>query len=329
MSKTLTVLILTICFLSLAIPAAAEYTPDPDWKIAFIRGGNLWMMAADGSGARELYSWGNVGGRLSWSTDGKRICYSRQGQVTVEYPDGTGGGHKCYNIQVAHIDSAGKNFWWYITNDLGSMFPEWSDDDQLFVYVYDVGANQVNSLFPEYRIRVRNWNGSLVESVTPEDKGPGSFLGIQPTISPDKKLVAYIHMERKKDKATALREYGMVIVPRSGVTRTEEELRQEAAKFAKAGCPTFSPDGASIAYISKDTRNPGIYLVNVATRTKMKVFTPPAGLEIRPNAVSWSPDGRWLTFSSYDGNIYVVGVDGKDLKQLSFGGNDYHPAFSK
>jgi Tol biopolymer transport system component len=67
----------------------------------------------------------------------------------------------------------------------------------------------------------------------------------------------------------------------------------------------------------------------MATREKRKIFTPPQGMEIRPNGLSWSPDGQWLAFSSYDGNIYVVDRSGQDLTQVSYGGNDYFPAFSK
>jgi len=324
-----TVIILSLCTFGHAAIAAGEYNPDPKWKVAFVRVNNLWVMNADGSGQREILALDNISGRLTWSKDGKRIAFVRQGQVEIRYPDGTGGVHKCYDLFAAHIDSAGKNFWWYITNNLGSNFPEWSADDELFAYHYDLAANKSNAILPEYQIYYRNWDGTIEESIMPGGAEPGTYQGLQPTMSPDKKLVAFIYVQSKGGRATGMKDLGMVIVPRSGIKRSPAELEEEAKKFANAGCPAFSPDGKTIAYIDKTLTDNGIYLVSVADKTKRKMFAPTGGLQLRPNAISWSPDGQWLIFSSYDGNIYVLDHNGKNLKQISFGGNDYYPAFSK
>lgn len=320
-------LILGLLLLAAASPVLGEYNPDPNWKIAFIRDGSLWMMKADGTGAGIIFGAENITGRLSWSKDGKRIAFSRQGQVTIKYPDGGGGGHKCYDLFVTHLDSVGRDFWWYITDDLGSAFPEWSADDELFVYHHDVSAVKANAVMPEYRIYYRNWDGTIVKRLAPDDAAPGAYLGVQPTMSPDGELLAYIHVASGVGKTTSVRNVGMVIVPRSGITRSDARLLAEAETFPDAGCPSFSPDGKSIAYINSQDNS--IYMVSVADKTKRKIFTPVGGLKLRPNAVSWSPDGKWLTFSSYDGNIHVVDTNGEGVKQISFGGNDYSPSFSK
>jgi len=288
-------------------------------------------MNADGTGAHKILHAENVTGPLSWSIDGKRIAFSRQGQLTVQNPDGMGGGHKCYDLFVAHVDSTQRIFWWRITDNLGSNAVAWSYDDKYFVYVYDEVAHIANALLPEYRIYYRNWDGSINKSIAPAGAGPDEFLGIQPAISPDGKLIAYIYFQKEGDKATSMRDIGMVIVPMSGITRTDEELAKEALKFPNAGGPAFSPDGKTIAYIYKDQKSPtkGIYLVNVVEKTKTRIFTPTDDIILRPNTISWSPDGQWLTFSSYDGNIYVIDRNGQNLKRISIGGNDYFPAFSK
>jgi Tol biopolymer transport system component len=326
MSLRVPIVVLSIVLLALALPAYGEYKPDPTWKIAFVRDNNLWVMNADGTAPRPIFKGENVSGKVSWSNDGQRIAFSRQGEVTIKYPDGGGGGHKCYDIFVAHIDSVQREFWWFITDDLGSAYAEWSADDQLFVYHHDVAAAKANSVMPEYRIWYRNWNGTVARCLAPDNAGPGEYLGIQPTMSPDKQTVAYIHLS-KGQKATEVRNIGMVIVPRTGITRTQAELEIEATKFAGAGSPAFSPDGKTIAYIHNEDNC--IYLVSPDTREKRKIFTPTAGFQPRPNAISWSPDGAWLAFSNYDGNIHVVDTTGQGLKQISFGGNDYFPAFSK
>lgn len=327
MLRRVSIIVLSLILLALAVPAYGEYSPEATWKIAFIRDNNLWVMNADGSQARPIFKGENVSGRVSWSADGERIAFSRQGEVSIKYPDGGGGGHKCYDMFVAHIDSVQREFWWYLTDDLGSAYPEWSADDQLFIYHYDDAAAKANSVMPEYRIWYRNWNGTVAKRLAPDNAGPGEYLGIQPTMSPDKQTVAYIHLSKGREKATDIRNVGLVIVPRSGIIRSQAELEIEAAKFAGAGCPAFSPDGKTIAYINNDDN--GIYLVALDTREKRKIFTPTASFQPRPNAISWSPDGKWLAFSNYDGNIHVVDTTGQGLKQISFGGNDYFPAFSK
>jgi len=329
MLAPLVLVLMLVLGLGAADPAAAQYKPNPNWKIAFVRQNDLWAMNADGTGQKQITKFGNVTGKLSWSKDGKRVAFVRQGEIDAKFPDGTGGQHKCYDFYVTHLDSAGKEFWWYMTDNLGSNSPDWSADDQLFVYQYDLAAAKANSILPEYRIYYRNWDGSIEKSLAPANAAPGTYMGLQPSISPDGKLVAFIYVEKKGKRATDMRDVGMVIEPRTGITRSEAELLAEANQFPNAGGPAFSPDGTTIAYIQKKPEDNGIYLVTVATRTKKKIFTPSDGLQLRPSSISWSPDGQWLVFSSYDGNIYVADRNGGNLKQLSFGGNDYFPCFTK
>jgi TolB protein len=45
----------------------------------------------------------------------------------------------------------------------------------------------------------------------------------------------------------------------------------------------------------------------------------------------WSPDGNWLTFyagSKGERNIYIVGIDGKNLRALTEAGDNLAPSFS-
>lgn len=83
--------------------------------------------------------------------------------------------------------------------------------------------------------------------------------------------------------------------------------------------PTWSPKGGRIAYTSQ-SRGMDIKVVDVHSGQARTVA---AGEE-----PSWSPDGRYLVFSS-GGRLWVASQDGRSVKQLTGGGGDDNsPAWS-
>ncbi len=91
--------------------------------------------------------------------------------------------------------------------------------------------------------------------------------------------------------------------------------------------PAISPDGRQIAFDRGGGPNPpapGIFLMNVDGSHIVRITTPPdsaAGGDAYP---SFSPDGTKLAFvrnaaQDGEGAIFVVGVDGRDLRQVTPG----------
>jgi dipeptidyl aminopeptidase/acylaminoacyl peptidase len=94
-------------------------------------------------------------------------------------------------------------------------------------------------------------------------------------------------------------------------------------QIKRAWSPSFSPDGARLAFVSDAGELPEVYVVAAAGGTPERVtrLADPVG------GVAWSPDGAWLALSVAPGGgmnqqIYLVRPDGKDLQRITDGGRD-------
>lgn len=96
----------------------------------------------------------------------------------------------------------------------------------------------------------------------------------------------------------------------------------------------FSPDGKQLVFVTtRDGGHPALWIMDLATR-RAKLLTFGSGGNFRP---SWSPDGKWIAFSSGRGNpfpfshgrwerlqladIYVIAPDGSGLKKITKSGD--------
>jgi Tol biopolymer transport system component len=116
-------------------------------------------------------------------------------------------------------------------------------------------------------------------------------------------------------------DYFVVNVDGSGLTRLSEYSRYETS------CGKFSPHGSKVAYLSNDVSSGGsmyaIYTVNADGSGKVR-FDLKGGLWGEPY---FSPDGKKVAFINDDdyfpnGNVFLVDVDGRNLRQLTNYGDD-------
>lgn len=111
---------------------------------------------------------------------------------------------------------------------------------------------------------------------------------------------------------------------------TVDETGQDFRRVAKGGgYPSISPNGKRIAYVTGKRRG-ALVTSKLNGSDKENVLRRYSDFNlIGAEHPSWSPDGKRLTFAGYnDGRIYVIGTNGKGLKDLGFVGGNPYPNWS-
>lgn len=157
-------------------------------------------------------------------------------------------------------------------------------------------------------------NGSRIERLT-KSKKYDSEVSVEPK---DKRMV-YIS---SRDGSLNLHLSSTTGTYMKALTKT---------KSVKSG-PTWSPDGASIAWVeyAEGMTSSDLFVGDSLLKQK-RALTDSKAIHFQP---SWSPDGKFLIFSSNrDGSsnyeIYAIQVDGQCLQRLTWhSSDDTEPAFS-
>lgn len=144
--------------------------------------------------------------------------------------------------------------------------------------------------------------------------------GFEPSWSPDGRLIAYLvsrcPQPRFNDTCADL----WVIHPDGSARRrlaaTDVDLTLESRRYA------WSPDGRRLVY-TKAGAPGGLVVVTVRDGSRRTLAGTRGALSTDP---SWSPDGRWITFSrqrgSFQGSdLYAVTPHGTSLHRLTGGGD--------
>ena len=299
--------------------------------IAFERAGEVWLMAADGSGQRRL----TRGSLPDWSPDGRRIAFSAD--------------RPYYRSEILVVDADGRRRLRltrakYDFDQHSS--PDWSPDGQAIAFQgYNDG---------DYWISIVGADGTgqrrLTSEYPPEDAGPAW--------SPDGRTIVFRNVH--DGAAYVMRPDGSgrhVLATIGGAERTwgvewspdgrriavvadddlwvmnadgTEHRRLVDDPGEGTGDIAWSPDGRRVAFTSGETREDSeIFVVNAHGSDLRQLTNNDDGANGDP---SWSPDGRAIAFTSdRDGNseIYVMDADGSDQRNVSQNrAEEYGPAWS-
>ncbi len=107
-----------------------------------------------------------------------------------------------------------------------------------------------------------------------------------PSISPDGKQIVFSRgwIDKKKDQSRS----NLWVVNSDGT-----RLRELTVGPWRDSSPTWSPDGARIAFLSDRDGSNQIHILWVDTREVAQITR----AEFSPSGIRWSPDGNWLAFT--------------------------------
>src|SRR5256712_9579625 len=140
-------------------------------------------------------------------------------------------------------------------------------------------------------------------------------LHIAPALSPDGRDIAYFS-EKKSffvDLYLADAETGRV---KRRLTKATLTNNYESLRFINSA-GAFSPDGRYFAIAVKHNDKDDLVILDVKKDEEVRRITVPLNGLITP---AWSPDGKQLVFTGFDGglsDLFVVNADGTDLRRLT------------
>src|SRR5256712_506113 len=140
-------------------------------------------------------------------------------------------------------------------------------------------------------------------------------LHIAPALSPDGRDIAYFS-ERKSffvDLYLADAETGRV---KRRLTKATLSNNYESLRFINSA-GSFSPDGRYFAIAAKHNDKDDLVILDVKKDEEVRRITVPLNGLITP---AWSPDGRQLVFTGYDGglsDLFIINADGTGLGRLT------------
>lgn len=296
--KSIAVAALALSFVSVCVRSvtAEAGSGSPNGSIVFTRGGDLYVTARNGTGARRLAV---AAEQAAVSRDALWIAFVRDRTIWVMRRDGTGQ----RQLTSGHED----------------ITPAWSaDGGQIYFSRRVEGRDKYGRYeyaWPLFRMTAE---GDGVQQLTRPAAWDHGTCDTSPAPSSDGRLIAYDSF----GDCDRGHEPSIEAVTPSGVP---VRLRQfDTSDYAFD--PDWSPDGKRLAYALADEwgMSRGIAVAASGGTRARRIYGRPAAAPV------WAPDGQWIAFvrsTARKGTIWLIRRDGTGLHPLSSGRYDADPAW--
>ncbi len=265
-------------------------------KIAFISGDtphyHIHVMNADGSELIDITPPNLLYIRfLSWSPDGQFIAFSAW---------------KDNEMQIFKVKHDGSNLVQLTFGERGGDNPSWSPDGERIMFSSSSQDILDDSGRPAVQIYIMNADGTEVHRFEVKTKTDNTNM-----------TGSY-----RKDGFIAVNESITKQASANYIVNSEGVIQREFPEFTMTVTITWSPDGNFAAY-SPDPRVSdclGIEIMKFDKSEHKCLMNQKSNSSVYFGGISWSPDGKYVLFSSNldgDWDIYAIKVDGSGLTQLT------------
>ncbi len=252
----------------------------------------IYLMDYDGWNQRPITAHRSLSLAPDWSPDGQLLAY-------VTYVRGSPG------IFVADFQSNGEKRALVTDGTLNSS-PSFAPDGRRFVITRSTGGSA--------EIYAGDLGGGALRQLT---YSPG--IDTSPAWSPSGREIAFTSSRSGSPQIYVMDSEGA-------------NLRRISTVGSYNDGAAWSPDGTRLVYASRRNGTFNIAITDLVTLETSLV----TGGRSSDESPAYSPDGRKIAFASSrsysrrrETQIYVVDVDGANLKQLTSEGNNYSPAWSR
>ncbi|HYN80375.1 MAG TPA: S9 family peptidase [Gemmatimonadaceae bacterium] len=251
----------------------ARWSPDGKW-VAYVAGGQLWVVAADGRGARQLTKLHGGASGPVWAPTSDKIAF-----VSGVYPDCA---DDACNVARAAQEDSSKVKAHIADNLLYRHWSAWAGNTRSHLYVVALSGGA-----PTDVTRGINY-----------DVPPGPFGGSEAyTFSPDGRELAYTAKDQGRDDAWST-DINVYTVPANGGSPVVITRENRGADIN----PVYSPDGKLILYQSQQRAGfeadlGRLIAYDRTTRTSQRL------------AANWDRNADGYAFSPSGDAIYVQSVD--------------------
>ena len=262
---------------------------------------------------------------LSFSPDGNRIAYNDRGREEYYWHRYKGGQYT--RIWIADLS---KRSYKLITKYVGkNAYPMWIGHRIYFMSDRWEGIRNLFSIDPDHPEDVKR-HTSFKSDIAYLSSGDGKIVFVEKgeiwifdpstenlkkidvkvaddywrltpkTINP-KKYIHYVGIDNKGENFLLEARGDIFLVSR----KSGEAINLTETPGIREMYPAFSPDGKKIAYFSDRTGEYELYEKDLSNGRERRITR---GLKTYPYHPEWSPDGKWIVFSTKDLDIYLLNV---------------------